>query len=259
MNAMLQLAGLARQLTGSFTFRKRLPAAFGRARIRVTARSDVRLLVPGFARSAADLFTVAGSYVRPGDCVWDIGSNLGIFSFCAAWKAGPQGKVFSLEADPYYVELQHKTARTLACDYAPVIPLCVAVADGISILELAIPKRGHSRNHLRIVAGNDAGETQTIKHVVTITGDFLLEHWPKPDFVKVDIEGAELLFLSGAGKLLATARPSFYIEVGEAERDKITNLFRVQNYALFELSANGEEKSVERCAFNTLAKPAEKC
>jgi len=258
MSAPLRLASIARGLTGTFSFKKRLPTAFGGAPINVTSRSDIRLLVPGFSKSAADLFEVAHFHVRPGDCVWDIGANVGIFAFCASWKTGSKGKVFTLEADPYYVELQHKTNRTLLNGYAPVVPLCAAVADKISIMELSISKRGQSRNHLRIVAGNDAGETAVIKQVVTITGDFLLEHWPRPDFVKVDIEGAELLFLQGALKLLTTVRPRFYLEVNDDNRDNITDMLLSNDFLLSRLKREGETAPLGRCEFNTLATPTEK-
>ena len=114
------------------------------------------------------------------------------------WTAG---KVFALEADPSYAELLFKSARTLSEMYASVVPLCAAVADRSSILELVIAKRGHSRNRLQILASADGCDAEAVKQVVSVTGDFLLAHWPKPDFVKVDVEGAELLFLAGATKV----------------------------------------------------------
>ncbi len=257
MSARLVLARIARHMTGRFTFRKRLPAEFGGARIYVTARSDVRLLAPGFSSTAADLLQVARSYVKAGDCVWDIGSNVGTFSFCAAWKAGPQGRVFALEADPYYAELLHRTARTLSAQYASVVPLCAAAADRSSILELAIAKRGHSRNYLRIVSNMDANETEAVKQVMSVTGDFLLAHWPKPDFVKIDIEGAELLFLAGASKVLSTARPSLYLEVSPSNSDLMTELLLTHRYVLSRVSADGTVSPADRCEFNTLAQPVE--
>jgi FkbM family methyltransferase len=38
---------------------------------------------------------------------------------------------------------------------------------------------------------------------------------PRPDFVKVDVEGAELLVLEGAHEMISQVRPVFYIEVGK--------------------------------------------
>ena len=257
MNTRLQIAEIARTLSGNFVFQKKLPSAFGNAKINVTSKSDIRLLAPGFAGSASDLLQVASIYIKEGFCVWDIGSNLGVFSFCASWKAGNAGKIYSLEADPFYVELQNKTVRSLPVGYAFVSPMCAAVSDRIGILDLMIPKRGHSRNHLAIVEGNNAGETATQKQVVTVAADFLLQHWPKPDFVKVDIEGAEILFLRGATQLLQNVRPQLYIEVAKSNSDSATEILKSFNYGIFTLLPDGSEQPTDRCSFNSIARPLE--
>lgn len=258
MSFGLGLARVARHMTGRFTFRKRLPAEFGSARIHVTTRSDVRLLAPGFSHTSTDLFHVARAYIKAGDCVWDIGSNCGVFSCCAAWKAGPGGQVFALEADPCYADLLYRTARNLPERYASVTPLCAAVADRFSILELAIPRRGHSRNHLRMVSAMDDQETEAVKQVVSVTCDFLLARWPKPDFVKIDIEGAELLFLSEAGQMLSEVRPGLYLEVSPSNCDEMTALLLSHRYLLSRVAADGTATPVNRCEFNTLAQPVER-
>lgn len=251
------LAAIARTLTGRFIFKKRLPPAFGGSGIFVTSRSDIRLLAPGFEWGASDLLIVAGKYIKPGDCVWDIGSNLGIFSFCSASKAGPQGSVYSLEADPFFVEIQHRTSRSLPNSYAPVSPLCAAVADRSGLLKLAIPKNGLSRNHLSILSGNSASAAEMYKQVVTVTADFLLDHWPSPDFVKVDVEGAEILLLEGAERLLKAVRPTFYIEVNPENQKRATEIFRSYNYHFFSIDSRGTETSESTCVFNTVVKPGE--
>jgi FkbM family methyltransferase len=258
MISKLAIAKVARKLSGGTVFRKRLPSEFGGARVNVTSRSDIRLLAPGFARSSSDLMQVASRYVKEGSCVWDIGSNLGIFSFCASWKAGPQGRVFTLEADPYYAELQNRTVLSLPKGYSPVTPLCAAVADEMGILDLCIPKRGHSRNHLMKVEGNEAGETESKKQVVSLTADFLLHYWPMPDLVKIDVEGAEILFLRGATRLLENVRPILYIEVSEANSNLATEILSSFKYDTFTLEPDGSEKHVEKCAFNSIARPKER-
>ncbi len=164
-----------------------------------------------------------------------------------------------MKADSFYADLQHRTARILPAGYAPVVSLCAAVSDRMGILELAIPKKGHSRSHLAMLTGNQADETEAHKQVVSITADFLVQHWAKPDFIKVDIEGAELLFLHGAKQVFEIARPLVYIEVNEENQDLATQAFTAWNYQLFELSPEGKETSIRRCRFNTVAKPAERC
>jgi FkbM family methyltransferase len=165
--------------------------------------------------------------------------------------------VYSLEADPFYVELQNSTIKSLPSGYAPVTPLCAAASDQLGVLDLSLPRRGHTRNHLTIVEGNDAGETESHKCVVSVTADFLLQYWPKPDFVKVDIEGSELLFLRGATKLLSEARPTLYIEVSELNSSAASKVLSSFDYGLFTLLPDGSEVREESCKFNSLARPLE--
>lgn len=218
----------------------------------VTSRADMRLLYPGFRRSSHDLLTVADKYISPDSVVWDIGSNLGIFAFCAAHRAGRSGKVFSVEADPKYAELQNRTIAQLPRTYAPVTTLCAAVADQVGVLELCIPKNGHARNHLSIVAGNDAGNTEARKAVVAVTLDWLLQRWPDPNFVKLDVEGAEVLALLGARNLLHRARPVFYLESSPENQQRVSAILRSYNYRFYDAFSNRE---IGECQFETIALP----
>lgn len=250
---------IARKLTEPFLFYKELPSDFQRQKILVTSRSDIRLLAPGLERSAGDLLCVVRKYVPLNGVVWDIGSNLGILTFCSALKVGKGGSVFSLEADPRYADIQTRTLRGFTKKAGQVSILCAAVADQSGILDLIIPKKGHSRNHLSAVGGNDAGEADMTKQVLTLTLDWLLQYWTAPNFIKIDVEGAELLAVIGAEKLFSEMRPIGYIECSRENSEALTNFFKKHDYQLFSLDALGEEKSIEEFAFNTIVKPKELC
>lgn len=244
-----------RTITGPLVYRKRLPKDFGRQRIHVTTRSDIRLLMPGLQRSAGDLFIVVRKYVNPGSIVWDIGSNLGILTFSSAMQVGTKGEVYSLEADPRYADLQSRTLRELSDSAGKVSILCAAIADRAGILDLVIPKKGHARNHLNVVGGNSAGDADMTKQVVTLTLDWLLDHWNRPDFIKIDVEGAEALAIEGGKRLFADIRPIGYIECAPENIEFMTEYFTNIDYDLFTLDTNGEERQATRFAFNTIVKP----
>ena len=252
------LVKAARAITGPFVFRKCLPRDLGGEKIYVSSRADIRLLAPGLQRSAGDLFRVVRNYVSADSVVWDIGSNLGILSFCSAAKVGPNGKVYSLEADPRYADIQSRTLRKLSSNTGKVTILCAAVANRFGILDLVIPKKGHARNHLSIVEGNSAGDADMTKQVVTLTLDSLLEHWSPPNFIKIDVEGAELLAIEGAKKLFSEVRPVGYIECSPANSRPLTDFFADLNYDLYTLDPTGAEIPTDTFAFNTIVKPRER-
>lgn len=253
------LVQLARTLTGPFLYWKALPTEFGKERILVTSRSDIRLLAPGLKRASGDLFHVVNSYVSERDTVWDIGSNLGILTFSSAIRVGIHGRVYSLEADPRYADIQSRTLRTFTKNSGQVSILCAAVADQSGVLDLLIPRKGHARNHLGIVSGNSAGEAEMTKQVVTVTLDWLLNFWNPPQFVKIDVEGAELLAIKGGEKLFSEVRPSCYIECSPENSELMTIFFKERDYLLYSLDGSGNEILVDRFVFNTVVKPKEKC
>lgn len=257
--AIERLAAFVRKATGQLIFKKRLPKKIGRASIYVTSRSDVRLLAPGFSWSAGDLVAVADRYVKRGSVTWDIGSNLGIFSFCSALRAGPGGQVYSLEADPRYADIQFRTLLKFPEDAARIHVLCAAVADQVGLVELWVPKKGHSRSHLAQVKGNSAGEVEIRKPVITVTLDWLLDRWSPPAFIKIDVEGAEGLAINGADRLFSEIRPEGYIECAEENVGVLTKFFKDRDYRLFVMRDDGGECPVDRFSFNTIVRPHEKC
>ena len=91
--------------------------------------------------------------------------------------------------------------------------------------------------------------------VAAVRGDDLLQYWRAPDFVKMDVEGAEFDVLSGCETLLGTVRPVFYIEVSPQNQDRVSELFHQHDYRIFHLQGDGNEKPVETCSFYTIARP----
>lgn len=238
---------------------RRLPSDLGSSPVYVSPRSDIRLLSWNLTPAAGDLFTIVRRFVRAGDDVWDIGANLGLFCFAAAAKAGPDGRVLAIEPDARHVELLLKSRRRLAATCASVDILSCAVSEQMGLATLAVSSRGHARNHLAEVAGNDAGETTERKSVVTITLDWLLDHHPAPRFVKIDVEGAEVLTLRGAQRLLTDVRPSIYLEVAPEHCGVVTEMLHAHGYELFDplTDPTGWPLPISHCEFNTLAIPEE--
>src|ERR1700742_807899 len=69
---------------------RHLPRDLGSAPIHVSPDASLHHWKP---RLQSDLFDLARQFVQPGDTVWDIGANVGLFTIAAAQKAGPQGSI----------------------------------------------------------------------------------------------------------------------------------------------------------------------
>jgi FkbM family methyltransferase len=223
-------------------------------RIHVTPDSQLKYLKPGRNALDRDLIEIAERFLRPDSVVWDAGANVGIFSFAAAMLA-PDGVVVAIEPDAWLVSILRKTAGMEKCRECTIHVLPVAVADTDSTATLLIAARGRASNALESVGGrSQMGGVRERQQIRTTRLDTLLESMPAPDFIKMDIEGAELLALRGAQKIITEIRPVFYIEVGSDVSADVMNLFAANDY----LAVSPEsEVLVDACTSNAFFIPKE--
>ena len=255
IHPLVRAAG--RRLAQQLVVRRRLPADFGRRPLYVTGAARLRHLLPGAAALDPGLVDLVRRYVRPGDVVWDVGANVGLFALAAAHRVGPTGQVVAFEPDLDMVRLVERSMR-LAPNRALRLAVCpVAVSDRCGTATLLIGSGGRAANHLEGASGRGTlGDVRQRRLVPTLPLDGLLDH-SRPAFVKVDVEGAEMLVFQGASRLLREVRPVLYAEVGWGQSDVVTTLLRAAGYALFD-AASPVLTPVERCTEDTFACPAER-
>ncbi len=220
---------LAERLSRGVTFSARLPAAFGRRKIYVSPANQLAIWKPGEARFQKYLLGFAERFVRSGDIVWDFGANMGMFAVPAATRAK---FTLAVEPDPFNQLLLQRTRLAnpdLALDVMPV-----ALSDKVGVSQFAIPERGRSANSLVETSfGSQMGGTRQLYSVMTLTADWLLSHFPHPNFVKIDVEGAELMILKGAVKLLNDVRPVIIVEMPNEHADECAAIFAAAGYLMF--------------------------
>lgn len=241
-------------LARDFSFRRRLPAAFGHAPIVVSPGASLSLLKPSLH---SDLFAFAEEFVHIDDSVWDIGANVGLLTFAAAHRAGPDGHVLAVEADLFLTELLRRSAALQPATSAPVqiVPAAASLANGIADFHIA--KDARATNHLAASSGSSqtGGIRETVP-VVTLTLDWLLDHAPAPTVLKIDVEGAEADVLRGAERILSVARPVLLCEVYAANVAYVTQTLNAHNYDLFDWESSARPRTPTLLAtYNTLAIP----
>ncbi len=202
---------IVERLMRGVSFKRRLPAAFGRRPIIVSPDAQLKVLKPGPSAFDPGLMDAAQRLVRPDQNVWDVGANMGVFSLAAA-HLSRTGTILGIEADPWLSELLRRTAALNPSLSIHVVP--AAVSDHVGEAILAIAARGRAASHLSHVHGSSqSGGCRTEVVVPCITLDSLLDTFAAPDLIKIDVEGAELLVLRGMKRLLEEARPLIYCEV----------------------------------------------
>jgi FkbM family methyltransferase len=188
------------------------------------------------------LCALAKEFVHSGNVVWDVGANVGLFSFAAAHHAGPDGRVISFEPDVWLVQMLRRSSSVQPSSSAPVQIVPVAVAESCGLRTFNIAFRSRSANFLSGYGSSQTGGVEDQQTVVSASLDWLAERLPLPDVIKIDVEGAELEVLSGALGLLEKRHPTILCEVSSERSSGVTALLKAKGYRIYD----GEVSSVRR-------------
>jgi len=250
---------LAERLSRGIVLRRRLPARFKRLPLYVTPEASLR-----YWRSMSQvdpmIYDMAAELVKPGSVVWDVGANVGLFSFCAAALAGPSGFVLAVEPDLWLANLVSRSSQRLTTERyecSRVAVLCAAISDSFRVSELQIAARERASNYLREASGStQTGGPRRIQPTICMTLDSLLDRFPAPSVLKIDTEAHEVAVLRGAQRLLHSARPAIWCEVLPENAEDVTGLFHTADYELYGAQTQ-PHPPIKRAWFHTLALPSQ--
>ena len=183
---------------------QRIDGRFAYVPSQVDVMAGYRLLKPLSPNAQVDLLC------RSGDCVIDIGANIGDWTLAFALAAGKTGRVLAFEPVPHLAETVRKTARINRIDWVEVHELALSATDGTSTFSVEHGNSGGSR------LGTKSGDFSQIS-VESRRLDSFVDERPdltRIDLVKVDVEGHELEVLEGGRRTLARFRPPLILESG---------------------------------------------
>ncbi|MGB7539389.1 MAG: FkbM family methyltransferase [Anaerolineales bacterium] len=139
--------------------------------------------------------------VPAGGVVFDLGGNVGYYTLISAVRAGPRGRVFVFEPLPRNLDFLRRHLALNRIGNVTVIDAAVADRSGtVRFAEDASTSKGR------------IGESGTLEVRSIALDDWIEEGLlPAPDLIKIDIEGAELLALRGARRMLAASHPPIFL------------------------------------------------
>lgn len=161
--------------------------------------------------------SVFSHLIKPGETVWDVGTERGWFTLLMASLVGKNGRVDSFEAFPPTVEKLKKNVQLNNINWVNING--VAISDAKSKMWFVPPSNEVTKNvsFLNDCSGVgylvDSYEANSIK-VDTITLDeyYIEKKINKLSLIKIDIEGAEVRAIKGAKNLIVKDRPLIAIE-----------------------------------------------
>lgn len=191
-----------------------------------------RLLISIYTRMLGETRAKRGilAFARPGDCVWDIGANVGFYTRQFLDRVGPSGHVVAIEPVPAHIDELRSLAQ----------------AERLTIVAAAL---GRVEGKMSFVVDGQAshlGEAPGALTVRVTLGDSLLDEGvPAPSVVKIDVEGFEGEVLDGLSNALRSTR-AVVVEMHiaaltrrglPAEPIRILGLLRAQGFSVRWLDA----------------------
>jgi FkbM family methyltransferase len=156
-------------------------------------------------------------HLRAGMTFYDVGANIGFFSLLAARLVGKEGQVVAFEADPEIAaRLREHVARNEFV-WITVEEKAVWSEPRTVFFARTDPMTSPDRGLGHVVSGS-APDT------IQVSGESLDDYTrtqPAPDFLKCDVEGAEVEVFRGAERLLKEKRPGIICEMHSDENQRI--------------------------------------
>ncbi len=144
--------------------------------------------------------------VEPGDYIIDCGACYGDTALMFAAKTGENGQVLSFEPHPGIgrLYLHNRNSNSQLARRMTLIPAATGDTDGGKIT-LSLSGPGSTTEQ-----GAPQQERVSVP-LISLDAELARRRWPRVDFVKMDVEGAELATLRGAVDILRHFRPKLAV------------------------------------------------
>ncbi|MBI2751352.1 MAG: FkbM family methyltransferase, partial [Burkholderiales bacterium] len=173
---------------------------------------------------------LARQIVRPGDLCLDLGANLGYHSVTLARLTGPDGVVLAFE--PQRLIFQQLCGNSFLNDLRNIHVFNAAVGAVDGMVQMDAVDYDHSQVNIGGTKVGQGGATATMMRLDALKREAV-------KFLKLDIQGCEENFLTGAAATIAKSRPVMFVEIEEyllryfgSSSERLLNRLLAMNYVL---------------------------
>lgn len=175
-------------------------------------------------------------FIKQGDSVYDLGAHQGFLAMLASRLINGEGKVYAFEPLPSNFNRMEENIQRNAIKNCVLYN--VAVSDSSKLVKFSSSQEDVSNTYIK---SSPAFQSKSFVEVKAVSLDELLEknELTPPDFIKIDVEGAELDVLKGAAKILKVHSPILYLETHNVHNPGIDqaciNFLTSLNYKVSEI------------------------
>tara|TARA_B100001250_G_C19780270_1_gene781542 strand:+ start:1022 stop:1846 length:825 start_codon:yes stop_codon:yes gene_type:complete len=203
------------------------------------------------------------SILQDGDIAIDVGANFGLYSYHLSNAVGNKGSVYSFEPIPYTFRILKRVISIFKLKNVKLINKGCADKNGTIDFSIPLQKNGtisaglafidmdKRDREIRLKKSTYSSYTTQKSEIIKI--DDYLKDLNKLSFIKVDVEGADLLVLKGAINNIKKFKPIIMIEIEDRyidsyniSREDIKSFFDKLDYEIFCY----EEDSLRKCNYD---------
>ena len=181
-----------------------------------------------------------------GQVIYDVGGDQGIYTIFFAKRVGPRGKVITFEPNPASYKRIMANVELNGFENVDVLPIGLGrEQERLSFVFPALDTgRGTAERAIASQILREKGARTIEIEVKSLDSEIRGADLPKPDFVKIDVEGLEMDVLLGMSGTIAECKPRLFIEIHGADmQSKLDNVTRVvaflrgHGYALYHVES----------------------
>jgi len=193
---------------------------------------------PKFSITEEDKFLM--SLDLKGKTVFDVGGYVGLHTMFFARAVGETGKIITFEPNPRNCEELLYNVRLNNLDNVTIMQ--IGLGRMHEKVDLAIdpiyPARGTVDKNKREQMLRKRGARTVKVEVAPLDSLMEIRKLPRPDFVKVDVEGFEMDVLYSMAKTISNYKPNLFIEIhGEILREMMEFLIS-KKYFIYHIESN---------------------
>ena len=174
------------------------------------------------------------NFIKTGDTCIDIGAHLGYYTFQLSKLVGEEGKVIAIEPVSKFNTVLEK--MIMGRQISNINLKKVALGGEGKFVEIGIPRIDNQKKfgYARIRQLSEHMEYAESEQVPNEKGDEIFADLDRVDFIKCDVEGAEVPVFQSMPNLIAKHQPVLLLELADKnERIKMMEILTVGEYQLY--------------------------